>query len=122
MILLCQSLCRVTAPIRSRCLLVRVPLLTHDEIAGELQRVAASEGLCVCGMSFFACVWFFGLCFNDSTSYLPGRRAVDARGRTAYSRRLSEKLAPRVAVAGIVPVRRKNEAHVFFFFFFHQAS
>lgn len=60
MILLCQSLCRVTAPIRSRCLVVRVPLPTHDEIAGELLRVAASEGnvnvVCFC-RRVFACLF-----------------------------------------------------------------
>mmetsp|Transcript_25473 Transcript_25473/g.44320 ORF Transcript_25473/g.44320 Transcript_25473/m.44320 type:complete len:353 (+) Transcript_25473:814-1872(+) len=45
LILICNSLCRVIAPLRSRCLNIRVPAPSCDEIANILHKISASEGI-----------------------------------------------------------------------------
>jgi len=45
LILCCESTCRVIAPLRSRCLPVRVPAPSHEDIAKVLQNVARKENL-----------------------------------------------------------------------------
>lgn len=45
MILIATSLTRVTAPIRSRCLCIRVPSPSSEEIQGVVSQVLASEGI-----------------------------------------------------------------------------
>lgn len=43
-ILVCDSACRVTAPLKSRCLGVRVPAPTHAEVVTILMHIAQKEG------------------------------------------------------------------------------
>lgn len=43
-IMVCESASRVTAPLKSRALLIRVPAPTAVEVTGVLQRVATGEG------------------------------------------------------------------------------
>lgn len=45
LILICNSLCRVIAPLRSRCLNIRVPAPSCDEIATILHKISAGEGI-----------------------------------------------------------------------------
>jgi replication factor C subunit 3/5 len=45
LILICNSLCRVIAPLRSRCLNIRVPAPSYDEIAAILHTISVGEGL-----------------------------------------------------------------------------
>lgn len=45
LILVCESMSRVIAPLRSRCLAVRVPAPTKEEIAQILGHIAAKESL-----------------------------------------------------------------------------
>lgn len=45
LVLLCESACRVMEPLRSRCLMVRVPAPTVEQIAGVLHAVARKERL-----------------------------------------------------------------------------
>lgn len=45
LVLLCESACRVMEPLRSRCLMVRVPAPTNEEICRVLRDVAAKERL-----------------------------------------------------------------------------
>jgi replication factor C subunit 3/5 len=47
LILVCESTSRVIAPLRSRCLAVRVPAPSKEEISGILNDIAAKEGLTV---------------------------------------------------------------------------
>eukprot|EP00939_MAST-03C_sp_MAST-3C-sp1_P001073 g1073.t1 len=44
LILCCESLCKVIDPLRSRCLAIRVPAPTSEEIAGILQKIVKKEG------------------------------------------------------------------------------
>ncbi len=45
LILVCESVSRVIAPLRSRCLLLRVPAPTVEEISLILSDIAAKEGM-----------------------------------------------------------------------------
>ena len=45
LILICNSTSRLIAPLRSRCLGVRVPAPTENEIAGVIKKVAGKEGM-----------------------------------------------------------------------------
>lgn len=45
LILICNSTCRLIAPLRSRCLGIRVPAHTRDNLAKAIARVCAGEGL-----------------------------------------------------------------------------
>jgi replication factor C subunit 3/5 len=47
LILVCESLSRVSAPLRSRCLAVRVAAPTKEEIVHVLTGIAAKENLAV---------------------------------------------------------------------------
>ncbi|CAG8437447.1 11111_t:CDS:10 [Scutellospora calospora] len=44
-ILCCNSTSRIIEPIRSRCMLIRVPLPSSDEISTSLQHIASNEGI-----------------------------------------------------------------------------
>ncbi len=44
LIMCCESACRVIAPLRSRCLQIRVPLPTEEQVSGVLNGIAAKEG------------------------------------------------------------------------------
>jgi replication factor C subunit 3/5 len=45
LILICNSLCRVIAPLRSRCLNIRVPAPSCDQIASILTKISEGEGI-----------------------------------------------------------------------------
>ena len=45
LVLLCKSACRVMDPLRSRCLMVRVPAPTVEQVAGVLHAVAKKESV-----------------------------------------------------------------------------
>jgi replication factor C subunit 3/5 len=47
LILVANSLCRIIAPIRSRCLGIRIPAPTNSEIKEVLNKIAASENLTI---------------------------------------------------------------------------
>jgi replication factor C subunit 3/5 len=49
LILCSESMCRVTGPLRSRCLSVRIPAPTHDKIVDVLQSVAKKEKITLPG-------------------------------------------------------------------------
>merc|ERR1719336_566688 len=44
-ILCCESVSKVIDPLRSRCLAVRVPAPTHDEVMQVLRQIAKAEGV-----------------------------------------------------------------------------
>ena len=39
----CENLSKVISPLRSRCLLIRVPAPTHQQIVGVLKKISDNE-------------------------------------------------------------------------------